>query len=88
MHVRMRECSHVCMLVRKLHPICQRDKYVQSTASLTPYALNSIPDTLHIPPTPESVWDKCKLACFDFCGLTKVRWHSDENSADIADAEL
>jgi len=82
----MLTCMHACAQVAS-YLDSQRDKYVQSTATLIPYALNSIL-SLHIPPTPESVWDKCKLACFDFCGLTKVYWHSDENSADIADAEL
>ena len=39
-------------------------------------------DTAHVSHEPESVWDKCKLACFDFCGLTKVRWHLQEQEAE------
>jgi len=29
----------------------------------------------------ESIWDVCKLKCFDFCGLTRVRWHVDPENA-------
>ena len=28
----------------------------------------------------EPVWDRCKFACFDFCGLTKTRWHPHETT--------
>jgi len=30
---------------------------------------------------PEPVWDRCKLTCFDFCGLTKVQWHTNSDAS-------
>ena len=29
----------------------------------------------------EPVWDRCKLTCFDFCGLTKVQWHTNSDAS-------